>query len=1213
MARIVLPVVGAVVSTYLGAGPAVGWAAGAAIAGVFFPPDLGNVVNDGARMNDLKVSSADYGQVIPIGWGTVGGIGGTIIWAKDIEEVKTSTSQDIGGKGGPSGTVTTVTYQYYGTFAICFGEGPAVEVLRIWANNKILYDGRLVSDSGASAFDRGFTDFTFYPGTEDQDIDPLIAAEEGDLANANLGLCYIVFDRLPLADYGNRIPNITAEIKFSGETNIVTETLYPESAQLSGGNYTINFDTGASYSTAAPVPGIAWSSLNSEPIYSSESIRQQINTLLGENRSYDIGSPIVGKSTGMIYARYSSTINGGIAVINPANMEVVALENVPNQFGILYLTSIVVPSGIPGLDLEYLIFFRTRTSSPGNGTSIIVYQINYLDLAFSGSPYIQKKTEITSVGATFGYPTFSPAGTLGAGGYLAFAVRPLTNDVQSFEMFFVSGWEGTSLGIAGDESTDWKILGVEAQAVGTLTDNPLGPFYTLRRTFYFNIGEVRGLFPNLDWPAGETGVEHIRCAAIDKSNNDLLILQVTVGEIANENNIRNFHFAYSLSQHAWVWGSENFRLGQEIELGSTHWPTAQQDILNANSSGYTYEVTSNEVKRFDMSTGLLDKTWEASIPGSTHYAMYDSQKEVIFHITSGRVEQGIINFGTGEAESVAVQQILDDLATRAGFATSPYLETTAAYSDGYIISGAEATRTSIERLGVTYKFSIIESDFGLKVKSMSEVKPPVTIEEADLVVQDELIKESRISETSMPQAYSLTYLDPAFEYQANTVTSKVYNSGDAVTGSVNTAATNLAIVMSADYAKQLVETILESAWEERWGLEYKIPQKYLAVEPTDLIDLSAANALFSHRISSSDLGTNFNIEINGVNADSSTYLSDSVTDGNFGYKPPSLPSSSLTRPFIIDTPYLRDEDAVYDTLDTLYYAAGAYGIGTWPGALVERSVGGQEYSTIGQLDLSAAWGLISVELPDTDMPFTPDEDSIITLSVISGSMSSTDDDSLLSDYSNAIAIYKSNGDIEVIQARDIVDNGNNTYDCSYLLRGRRGTDYATGNNAPGLIWIALNTSNVEIATQALDLIGSQLYYRMIPLNQTLADAIVTPTVSDGNALKPYAPVNEEVLSDGTDITINWERRTRYNGGLQDGSGEVPLNEDAEAYEVDIYVDENTIVRTLTSSTTTVQYLNADILADFGSIPSSLLISVYQISSKVDRGFSVRKTIEVQNV
>lgn len=63
---------------------------------------------------------------------------------------------------------------------------------------------------------------TIYPGDELQDPDPLIQASESVAATpAYRGLGYFVYDQLPLASFGNRIPNLRAEVHYTKTLNIL--------------------------------------------------------------------------------------------------------------------------------------------------------------------------------------------------------------------------------------------------------------------------------------------------------------------------------------------------------------------------------------------------------------------------------------------------------------------------------------------------------------------------------------------------------------------------------------------------------------------------------------------------------------------------------------------------------------------------------------------------------------------------------------------------------------------------------------------------------------------------------------------------------------------------------------------------------------------------------------------------------------------------------
>ncbi len=204
MATLVLSTVGSIVGGFLGGpiGAIVGRDLGALAGGVIDTAVLGALAPaqhvEGPRLKDLQVTASTEGSPIPRIYGTVR-IAGQLIWATRLEEeVRTQTSGG-GGKGGGGPRVTTTTYLYYANFAVGLCEGPVARINRIWADGKPL--------------DLDEINFRFYPGDETQAPDPLIAAKEGlDNAPAYRGLAYVVFERLPLEDFGNRIPQLTFEV-----------------------------------------------------------------------------------------------------------------------------------------------------------------------------------------------------------------------------------------------------------------------------------------------------------------------------------------------------------------------------------------------------------------------------------------------------------------------------------------------------------------------------------------------------------------------------------------------------------------------------------------------------------------------------------------------------------------------------------------------------------------------------------------------------------------------------------------------------------------------------------------------------------------------------------------------------------------------------------------------------------------------------------------
>lgn len=187
--------------TFLGttiAGATIGSALGGALGNVIdqrlFGP--GATVREGPRLKNLDVVTSTEGAPIPRVFGRMR-LAGQVIWATRFKETVTDSSASAGGKGGGA-SVTSRSYSYSVSAAIALCEGPIAGIGRIWA------DG--------APMDLSSVEYRLYTGAEDQPPDPLIVALTGETP-AYAGTAYIVFEDLPLAEYGNRLPQITVEIR----------------------------------------------------------------------------------------------------------------------------------------------------------------------------------------------------------------------------------------------------------------------------------------------------------------------------------------------------------------------------------------------------------------------------------------------------------------------------------------------------------------------------------------------------------------------------------------------------------------------------------------------------------------------------------------------------------------------------------------------------------------------------------------------------------------------------------------------------------------------------------------------------------------------------------------------------------------------------------------------------------------------------------------
>lgn len=211
MGQLVLGAVGAVVGGFFGGptGAQIGWGLGSAIGGAVFAPKS---QVQGPRIDDLRITGLEYGQTIPFVKGAPV-ISGQLWWSSDRREIATTTTQ--GGKGGP--TVESTTFTYEADLLIGFTYNEMIGLAKLIIDGKLEYN--VVGDAASrinSAQNPKWRRMTFYPGNFTQLPDPTYEAAVGaGLAPAYRGRCCIFFEGFQLGPSG-RVPNIQAQIFSKG-------------------------------------------------------------------------------------------------------------------------------------------------------------------------------------------------------------------------------------------------------------------------------------------------------------------------------------------------------------------------------------------------------------------------------------------------------------------------------------------------------------------------------------------------------------------------------------------------------------------------------------------------------------------------------------------------------------------------------------------------------------------------------------------------------------------------------------------------------------------------------------------------------------------------------------------------------------------------------------------------------------------------------------
>lgn len=199
MATVVLGTIGGIVGAAFGpVGAIVGRAVGA-LAGSYLDQQIVNALtppvrNEGPRLTTTDIQGSSESTVVGRGYGRTR-LPGNIFWAtRFLEEISEETT---GGKGSSGPSTVTTEYVYFANFALGICEGPVAGFGRIWADGKEIEPGEYT--------------IRYYRGDELQEADPLIEAKEEN-APAYRGLAYLVFERMPIVSWGNRIPQFHVEV-----------------------------------------------------------------------------------------------------------------------------------------------------------------------------------------------------------------------------------------------------------------------------------------------------------------------------------------------------------------------------------------------------------------------------------------------------------------------------------------------------------------------------------------------------------------------------------------------------------------------------------------------------------------------------------------------------------------------------------------------------------------------------------------------------------------------------------------------------------------------------------------------------------------------------------------------------------------------------------------------------------------------------------------
>lgn len=463
-----------------------------------------------------------------------------------------------------------------------------------------------------------------------------------------------------------------------------------------------------------------------------------------------------------------------------------------------------------------------------------------------------------------------------------------------------------------------------------------------------------------------------------------------------------------------------------------------------------------------------------------------------------------------------------------------------------------------------------------------------------------LVEAQRVEDIELPYAVRVRYADTDSEYQpgAQLATMKVTAGKSAV--DVETT-----IAMDATAAIQMAEIMQQESVQRREDYALKIGPHLLYLTATDPIMIPLRGELQRCMIAEDTRALPGIIEAKAVRDDQSIYVSNATgTAGGAGQQ--TLTPIGDTDLLIIDSAALGS-----GSNDAGVFLAACGASDRWTGyGLFESTDGGSNYSRIAAYETASTMGTLLDAIPEGPFELWDYENEIL-VAMDNGTLESRTQDEVLNG-ANAMFVG-ADGRWEVIQfasaiAESVDSGGRVIYRLSTLLRGRQGTEWAIGSSQAGdRMALCITTQRLAMEVAA---VGIPRLFKSVSFGRTTESGPTQTFTPQGVALKPYAPWLPEGQRDGSEnLDIYAVRRTRISSEWMD-SDYVPLNEDIEAYEVDIVADgsPDTVLRTLTGSIFPIAYSAALQTTDFGSPQGAILVRIYQISASVGRGYMTEATL-----
>lgn len=382
------------------------------------------------------------------------------------------------------------------------------------------------------------------------------------------------------------------------------------------------------------------------------------------------------------------------------------------------------------------------------------------------------------------------------------------------------------------------------------------------------------------------------------------------------------------------------------------------------------------------------------------------------------------------------------------------------------------------------------------------------------------IQREQLPARAVPTSLRLSYYDPERDYQAG--------EARAVAGEQpgTEAQQQVPAVLAADDAKALVGAMLARQWAERERLTLRLPPARMAIEPGSMVSLEMSPSLWTVEKCTIEAFVAV-VELRPCHAGGVALSADA---GRIAASADVVEEGVTVA--LLDAPIALDST---DDAPTLLLAGSSSSAG-WRARTVAIDGAGQTLG-VQTARRKSTLGRAMTMLGDGSSWLVDRANSVEVALVDPNQWLTSCTDEALAEGANLALLGG-----ELLQFGEATPLGSGRFRLGRLLRGRGGTEHATGGHSTNELFCLIQRDSLQSIALPRWVMGATA-------TATDRGGASARTVLAASALRPFAPVALRATVDG-ELSLGWTRRSRAGTGWLDEI-DVPIGETRELYRVTI--------------------------------------------------------------